>query len=118
MVQVKQQLQRCLDRFHEGTLSEEDLQAAIDLVNRPKKQSILYIQAPTTMPHDIAIGMSIFEEGKDPEGVDDNGEFLYPSVKAALEDGWRIVKFPGMASGMDDQNSYGLGFEFVLERWR
>jgi hypothetical protein len=118
MVEIKTQLQLCLEHFRAGKLSEEDLQAAADLVNRPKKQSILYIQAPTTVPHDTAIGMSIFEEGKDPEGVDENGEFLYPSLKAALEDGWRIVKFPGMTSGMDDQNSYGLGFEFVLERWR
>jgi hypothetical protein len=118
MVEIKTQLQLCLERFRQGKLSEQDLQTAVDLVNRPKKQSILYIQAPTTMPHDIAIGMSIFEEGKDPEGTDENGEFLYPSLKAALDDGWRIIKFPGMTSGMDDQNSYGLGFEFVLERWR
>ena len=118
MVEIKTQLQLCLERFRQGKLSEQDLQTAVDLVNRPKKQSILYIQAPTTMPHDIAIGMSIFEEGKDPEGTDENGEFLYPSLKAPLDDGWRIIKFPGMAAGMDDQNSYGLGFEFVLERWR
>ena len=118
MVQLEQQLQHCLECFRAGTLREQDLQSALDSLKRPGTQSILYIQAPTTVPHDTAIGMSIFEEGKDPEGVDENGEFLYPSLKAALEDGWRIVKVPGMASGMDDQNSYGLGFEFVLERWR
>ncbi|MAE66575.1 MAG: hypothetical protein CMJ18_20080 [Phycisphaeraceae bacterium] len=118
MVEIRSQLQRCLDRFHAGTLSAEDLQAAVDLVDRPATQSILYIQTPTTQPHDIAIGMSIFEEGKDEDGVDENGEFLYRSVKEALQDGWRIVKFPGITPGMDDQNAYGLGFEFVLERWR
>jgi len=118
MGQVKQQLQQCLENFRAGTLREEDLQGALDSLEQPGTQSILYIQAPTTSPHDIAIGMSIFEEGKDQEGVDEDGEFLYPSLKAALDDGWRIVKFPGMTSGMDDQSSYGLGFEFVLERWR
>jgi len=71
VVELKTQLQRCLDRFHADTLREEDLQAAVELVDRPRKQSILYIQTPTTQPHDVAIGMSIFEEGKDLDGVDE-----------------------------------------------
>jgi hypothetical protein len=62
--------------------------------------------------------MSIFEEGKDHDGIDENGEFLYRSIAEALQDGWRIIKFPEMALVMDDQNTYGLGFEFILERWR
>ncbi len=118
MIKLKTQLQLCLARFRAGKLSEEDLQTAVDLVDRPGKQSILYIQAPTTHPHDTVIGMSIFEKGKDFEGVDDNGKFLYQTIDEALEDGWRIVKFPEVALAMDDQNTYGLGFEFVLERWR
>ena len=118
MVDLKSQLQRCLERFRAGNLSEADLQAAVDLVERPRKQSILYIQAPTTHPHDVVIGMSIYEEGKDFEGVDANGKFLYQTIDEALEDGWRIIKFPEMAMAMNDQNTYGLGFEFVLERWR
>ena len=62
--------------------------------------------------------MSIYEDGKDPEGVDADGKFLYPTIRAALDDGWRIIKFPETALMMDDQNTYGLGYEFVLERWR
>ena len=118
MVELKTQLHLCLDRFRAGKLSEEDLRTAVDLVDRPRKQSILYIQAPTTHPHDIVIGMSIYEKGKNFEGVDDSGKFLYQTINKALEDGWRIIKFPETAVAMDDQNTYGLGFEFVLERWR
>ena len=118
MGQVKQQLQQCLENFRAGTLREEDLQGALDSLERPGTQSILYIQAPTTSPHDIAIGMSIFEEGKDPEGVDENGKFLYETINEALEDGWRIVKFPEVALVLDEQTTYGIGYEFVLERWR
>ena len=118
MVEVKTQLQRCLDRFRAGELCEEDLQTAVELIDRPKKQSILYIQAGTTHPHDIVIGMSIFEEGKDFDGVDENGKFLYETINEALEDGWRIVKFPEVALVLDEQTTYGIGHEFVLERWR
>ena len=118
MVELKAHLQLCLDRFHAGKLSAEDLQAGIDIIDRPKKQSILYIQAPTTHPHDMVIGMSIYEKGKDFEGVDDKGEFLYQTINEALEDGWRIVKFPEVALVMDEQNTCGIGYEFVLERWR
>ena len=34
------------------------------------------------------IGGSIFEKGKDFEGVDENGKFLYETINEALEDGW------------------------------
>ena len=118
MLELKTQLQLCLDRFRADKLSEEDLRVAVDIVDRPKKQSILYIQAPSTHPHDVVIGTSIYEKGEDFERVDENGEFLYQTIDEALEDGWRIVKFPGMTPGMDDQHTYGLGFEFILERWR
>ncbi|MBI4531398.1 MAG: hypothetical protein HY709_07725 [Candidatus Latescibacteria bacterium] len=122
MVELKEQLERCVARFRAGTLTAADLQEALNTVGattgKPLRQSLLYIHAPTSHPYSNVIGMSIFEEGKDPEGVDENGNFLYKSMKEALEDGWRIVKFPEMTLAMDDQNTYGLGFEFILERWR
>jgi hypothetical protein len=50
--------------------------------------------------------------------VQQNGDFLYTSIKNALDDGWRIIKFPEMSLAMNEQDTYGLGYEFVLERWR
>ena len=117
MSELTRQLRHCLERFRAGALDESDLRAALAQAERPRRQSILYVQTATTHPHGAVIGMSVYEEGLDPQGVDAAGEFLYPSIKAALDDGWRIVKFPETALALDEQNTYGLGFEFILERW-
>ena len=34
-----------------------------------------------------------------------------------MADGWRIVKFPELAILLDDRRTYGLGCEFILEKW-
>ena len=110
--------ERCLERYRSGDLAESDLQELVAHAIRPRRQSLLYLQAASTNPHTRVIGISIFEDGADPEGVDASGNMLYTTVKQALDDGWRIIKFPELAAAMDEQNCYGLGYEFVLERWR
>ena len=82
------------------------------------KQSLLYLHAPSTNPHSAVVGISIYEDGADSDGLDENGEFRYRSIKEALDDGWRIIKFPEASLAMNEQDNYGLGYEFVLERWR
>ncbi len=118
MTDLRASAEQCLEKFRAGTLSESDLQSLVDAIPKNLRQSLLYIQAPSSHPHSSVIGMSIFEEGKDSDGVDADGNFLYRSIHAALQDGWRIVKFPEMTLAMDDQNTYALGHEFILERWR
>lgn len=122
MVELKQRLEQCLAHVRAGTLTEAEILDIIktvdDAITRRPQQSLLYIQAPTSHPYSTVIGMSIFEEGKNADGVNEKGEFLYKSIKEALDDGWRIVKFPEMTLAMDEQNTYGLGYEFILERWR
>ena len=118
---VKAQLEIIKKRFGAGTLTATDIDSALLLAedtSHTPRQSILYLQAPTTHPHSAVIGISIFEEGKDTDGLDENGNFLYASIKNALDDGWRIIKFPDMSLAMHEQDTYGLGYEFVLERWR
>jgi hypothetical protein len=117
-MELKQLVEQCLERFRAGELTEADLQRLQEKVNRPQRQSLLYLQASSSHPYSRAIGISIFEEGKDSEGVDAEGNFLYKSIKEALDDGWRIVKFPEIIAAIEDQNNYGLGCEFILERWR
>jgi hypothetical protein len=117
-MELKQRVEQCLERYRAGALTEADLQELLNEVSRPRRQSLLYLQAPSSHPYSRVIGISIYEEGKDSEGVDEKGDFLYRSIKEALDDGWRILKFPEMALAMDDQNNYGLGYEFILERWR
>src|SRR5689334_12766628 len=95
---LQQQVERCLERYRAGKLTETDLSNLLDAVTRPPRQSLLYLQAPNSHPYSQVIGISIFEEGKDSEGVDAQGHFLYRSIQEALADGWRIIKFPEMAS--------------------
>lgn len=120
MADLKRQLQQIKEKFRAGTLTEADIDSAVAMSDgHPAgRQSLLYIQAPSTHPYSGVLGISIFEEGKDSDGIDEKGDFLYKSIKEAIDDGWRIIKFPEMALAMDDQNNYGLGYEFVLERWR
>ena len=118
---VKEQLKIMLKKFKAGHLAETDIESALLLADDKEvspRQSLLYLQAPTTHPYAAVIGISIFEEGKDMDGLDKNGDFLYTSIKNALDDGWRIIKFPEMSLAMNEQDTYGLGYEFVLERWR
>ncbi len=118
MEEISRLATECLARFRAGTLTVADLEAVCDSAGRTRRQSVLYLQAPSSHPYSRIIGISIFEEGKDSEGVDEKGAFLYRTIKEALDDGWRIVRFPDISQGMDDQNNYGLGYEFILERWR
>ena len=88
---LQQQALHCLEKFRAGNLTEEDMLTLCQSADNPKRQSLLYLQAPSSHPYSRVIGISIFEEGKDPEGVDENGNFLYRSIKEALEDGWRVA---------------------------
>ena len=117
---ARKQLKIIQKKFKAGTLTAADVESALLLVedSHTPRQSLLYLQAPTSHPHSAVIGISIFEEGRDMDGLDENGNFLYASIKNALDDGWRIIKFPDMSLAMHEQYTYGLGYEFVLERWR
>ena len=126
MDQLTAQLKRIKARFEDGELTREDIDEAITLVENAEtkhgrgngRQGLLYLQALTTNPHSAVVGISIYEDGADSDGLDENGEFRYRSIKEALDDGWRIIKFPEASLAMREQDTYGLGYEFVLERWR
>src|SRR5262249_8323366 len=95
---------RCLTLFRSGQVTEALLQDLLDAVDatagRRPKQSILYLQAASSRPDSRAIGISIFEDGQDPDGIDENGDILYHSIAEAVRDGWRIVKFPDLVLAM------------------
>lgn len=118
MTEIEAAIERCREKLTRGVLTEADLTAALETAGRRRRQSLLYIQASSTHPWSRVLGMSVFEPGLDPDGVNAQGEFLYKSLKEALDDGWRIVKFPEMTLAMADQATHGLGLEYILERWR
>ena len=105
-----------------GTLTEARLRqkiAAIATETEKKRQDILYLQVGTTSPASQVVGMTYIEAGVLKEASSDPNEWQYQTVLDAVQSGWRIISFPNMALlAMSDEESYGLGFEFILERWR
>ena len=105
-----------------GTLTEARLRqkiAAIATETEKTRQDILYLQVGTTSPASQVVGMTYIEAGVLKEASSDPNEWQYQTVLDAVQSGWRIISFPNMALlAMSDEESYGLGFEFILERWR
>ncbi len=105
-----------------GTLTEARLRqkiAAIATETGKKRQDILYLQVETTSPTSQVVGMTYIEAGVLKEASSDPNEWQYQTVLDAVQSGWRIISFPNMALlAVSDEESYGLGFEFILERWR
>ncbi len=120
MESVKRQLEKCLDKFRAGELSEGDLQQALESADAQLAAStpqLLYLQAGTTTITSRVCGMSRFDADGQHDGVDETGAWVYETVLDALRDGWRIVKFPEMALMVaGEEEAYGLGCEFILEK--
>ena len=122
MSQVKEQLEQCLDKFRVGTLTEQDLQQALENANgqldaATKPQRLLYLQATNTSVTSSVEGMSIVDSDGVHNGPDDPEDWPYQTVHEAMLDGWRIVKFPEMTLMLVGENeTYGLGCEFILEK--
>ena len=120
MESVKRQLERCLEKFRAGKLSESDLQQALESADAQLAAStpqLLYLQATTTAVTSGVCGMSLFDADGQHDSVDGTGAWVYETVIDALRDGWRIVKFPEMALMVaGEEEAYGLGCEFILEK--
>ena len=119
----RQQIQGWLDKLRAGTLVEADLQQALDRLsggtsdgNSPKRQRLLYLNTGNTGVDSQVLGMSMVENGQILEGPDDVDEWPYNSVLEAMSDGWRVIKFPEMALLLQEDKTFGLGCEFILEK--
>ena len=88
------------------------------MAEKLKRQSLLYLQANKTSVTSDVLGMSIVEGGKVSAGPADPDDWPYHTVLEAMNDGWRIIKFPEMALLLDEKRTYGLGCEFILEKWQ
>ncbi len=108
--------------LQQGTLTEASLRVGIaDIVgtDNPKRQDVLYLQAVTTSPGAAVVGMLLIKDGELREGPPNPDDWPYQTVLDAVRDGWRIISFPNMALlAVDEKEFYGLGAEFILERWR
>lgn len=118
----KETMETLVAELQQGTLTEISLREGVaDIVGTddPKQQDILYLQAVTTSPGAAVVGMLLVEDGELREGPPDPEDWPYQTVLEAVRDGWRIISFPNMALlTVDEKEFYGLGAEFILERWR
>ena len=118
----KQQIQDWLDKLRAGTLVEADLQQALDRLDEtsdddsPRQQQLLYLNTGNTGVDSQVLGMALVEKGEIIEGPDDVDEWPYNSVLEAMNDGWRVIKFPEMALLLQEDKTFGLGCEFILEK--
>ena len=116
--EVKRHLQDCLALLASGTLTPAHLQEVLDLLAEPVSglQDLLYLQCASTALTSPVLGMQLVTEGCVQPEPDSAAEFPYATVLAAIRDGWRVVQFPNLALLLDEERTYGLGCEFILER--
>jgi hypothetical protein len=61
--------------------------------------------------------MALVQNGRIVEVPDDPNDWPYKTPLEAIRDGWRVIQFPNLALMMDETRTYGMGCEFILERW-
>jgi len=117
--QAHQKLEQCVAALNEGTLTEEQLRHAFaSAAPSSARQDLLYLQSSTVGIDCGVIGMRLLINGELDDGPEDPEDWPYKSVLEAISDGWRIISFPNLALLMDESKTYGLGHEFILEKWR
>ena len=116
---IRAEIEQCIEDLGKGRLTVDKLKRVsrtIDAADRPR-QDLLFLHAATASPASQVIGMRIIEDGEMSDGPEDPDDWPYRTVLEALRDGWRIIKLPELALAMDESRTYGLGYEFVLERY-
>lgn len=114
---VEKQVKKCIAGLKKGTLTEKDLNKITEVSGTNRNmQDILYLHASLNSPTSDILAMRIVENGDVSDGPEDPDDWPYQSVQEAIQDGWRVLKFPELALMMDESRTYGLGFEFILER--
>jgi hypothetical protein len=117
---IKQQLEHCIEAFRRGELTEAHLRQVIETIDAtgPNRQDVLYLQAGGTSLASGVHGMLIVQDGQISDGPPNPGDWPYKTVLDAIRDGWRVIQFPNLALLMDESRTYGLGCEFILEKYR
>ena len=77
----------------------------------------MYLQTQGSSLAAAVHGMALVQDGEIREGPANVEEWPYRSPLEAIRDGWRVIQFPNMALMLDESRTYGLGCEFILERW-
>lgn len=113
-----QLLDECIERLKQGRLTEAqlcDLRSAIT-TGSTKQQQLLYLQTATTAVTSEVIGMLMVKDGAVSDGPFDYADWPYKTVLAAINDGWRIIRFPVQLPVGHTQDTH-ITCEFILEKW-
>ena len=116
--EVRREIERCVVELRRGQLTEEGLRRIGEALDKsgPMRQDVLYLQSDSSSPKTPVLGMRIIEDGEISDGPHPD-DWPYNTVLEAVRDGWRIVKFPDVDQVVDEKRTYGLGYEFILERY-
>ena len=110
---------KIIEEFRRGEFTEEKLRQILEERSGAKsgRQDLLYLQTDSTSLTSRAHGMSVLRDGDLSEGPEDPDDWPYKTPLDAIRDGWRVIQFPNMALMLDETKTYGLGCEFILEKW-
>lgn len=116
---LEELVEQCVDELRKGVLSEAGLRrvTAGHATHSSGRQDLLYLQASNTSVQSPVHGMLLVQDGEVSEGPPDPDAWPYKTVLDAIRDGWRVISFPNLALLLDDSHTYGLGYEFILEKW-
>ena len=122
-----QAIERYIEEFRQGKLTEQRLRQALEgrVDGDSKRQDLLYLQALNDYAgsgqfggtSSQVVGMLLLENGEHADAPEDPDDWPYQTVAEAIQDGWRVIKFPEMALLLSEERYYGLGCEYILERW-
>jgi hypothetical protein len=117
--ELRPHLESCMNDLRSGSLTVAKLQYAINLTTQTTtpRQDLLYLQCSSASVGSGVIGISIIQDGEIVPVDSDPANWPYQSVLDALRDGWRVISFPNTALLPLDDATYGLGCEFILERF-
>ncbi len=118
--QQQQIADQCAQQLKKGSLTEKGLREAFEAVatDHSGRQDLLYIQAAESSVASEALGIRMLIDGQYAEEPENDDDWPYNNVIDAINDGWRVISFPNMALSLDENRTYGLGFEFILEKRR
>jgi hypothetical protein len=115
---ARQLLEECIQQLDQDKLTESrlrDLGSAIT-ARDTKRQSLLYLQTATTAVTAEVIGMLVVESGVVSNGPFDPVDWPYKTVLDAINEGWRVIRFPVQLPVGHTQDTH-IVCEFILEKW-
>jgi len=115
---IRRHVERCLEEFSAGRLTEAGLRGVLDALDAtPPRQQLLFLRVDGLTISSSVVGMMMLKNGEIDQGPLDPEEWPHKTVIDAIQNGWRVIKFPELALWVDETRTYEVGGEFVLEKW-